>query len=119
MVCAHFSLFRNSVFSIVCPVKGVPTNRRFKVLVNPAGGKVNCTPPSHPSLVNLNSSRKGRAKKIFDARVKPIFEAAKSVLDVQCTPNSHNFYFITSNLTSYTSHKLRTIDSMPKRLLPP
>lgn len=40
---------------------------RLKVLINPFGGQ-------------------GKAKSIFERQVKPVFEAAKCTVDVQCKP---------------------------------
>ncbi|KAF8319418.1 hypothetical protein DL93DRAFT_2178850 [Clavulina sp. PMI_390] len=51
--------------------EGVSPQRKFKVLVNPMGGK-------------------GQAKKIYETRVKPILDAARSIYDTQHT--THRFH---------------------------
>jgi hypothetical protein len=53
----------------------VKQGKRLKVLINPFGGQ-------------------GKAKLIFERQVKPIFEAAKCFVDVQCQLSSWPYVFV-------------------------
>lgn len=48
----------------------VALGKRIKVLINPFGGQ-------------------GKAKTIYERQVKPVFEAAKCFMDVQCQYEFH------------------------------
>lgn len=66
-----------------CRYLGVAPNRKLKVLVNPKGGPV--SPLPEPVIDKTHSSiLQGKAKGIFEKRVKPILEAARCVLDIEC-----------------------------------
>ncbi|KAF8334184.1 ATP-NAD kinase-like domain-containing protein [Cantharellus anzutake] len=80
-------------------MKGVRPHRRVKVLINPKGGP-------------------GKAKQAFEKRVKPIFDAAKCLLDVQYTTKRFHAQEIAASMSlDYDAIASLSGDGLPHEII--